>query len=73
MTVPIERTNAVVNTEMFLMQLIDPKQTPRIPKEIRKRASSLLRHYPTKGCMEIIAEREDTQDTSPKIFGRGFK
>ena len=73
MTVPIERTNAVVNTEMFLMQLIDPKQTPRIPKEVRKQAASLLRHYPSKFYMQMIAEREDTTDASPKIFGRGFK
>lgn len=73
MTVPIERTIAVVMTETFLMQLIDPKKTARIPKEIRKKALSLLRHYPTKGCMEIIAEREDQHNTLPKIFGRGFK
>ena len=48
MTIPIERTNAVLNVERFLMDLLDPKKTPRVPSEVRKQASSLLKHYPRK-------------------------
>ena len=47
MTLPYERVQAVINTEQFLYQLLDPKKTPRIPKSVRKRAAELLKHYPT--------------------------
>ena len=75
MTVPVERTNAVIYTEQFLLDLLDPKKTPRIPKAIRERAHGLLRHYPGKYYMDMIAEREDS--SSPplhtKIFGKSYK
>jgi hypothetical protein len=56
MTLPIERTNAVLNVERFLMDLRDPKKTPRLPSAIRKQASSLLKHYPRKFDMMYPAE-----------------
>ncbi len=46
MTIPSERTRAVLATKDFLFALLDPKVTPRIPREIRSRASRCLRHYP---------------------------
>jgi len=63
MTLPYERKNAVVNTERFLLDLSNPRITPRIPKEIRDRARSLLKHYPTDLYMEMAAEQ------SPQVFG----
>lgn len=76
MTVPCERTNAVIYTESFLKDLLDPKVTPRVPRAIRQRASSLLRHYPSKWHMEVIAEREDSAEgenlLKTKVFGKGF-
>ena len=48
MTLPIERTYAVRNTEQFLLDLCNPKKTPRVPAGIREQARRLLRHYPTK-------------------------
>lgn len=56
MTLPIERTNSVINVERFLMDLRDPKKTPRVPSEVRKQASSLLKHYPRKFDMMDPAE-----------------
>lgn len=53
MTIPSERTRAVVYTEQFLCDLLDPKKTPRVPKEIRQRARALLRHYPNRFEMEM--------------------
>ena len=54
MTMPFERTNAVLNVERFLMDLRNPKKYPRIPSEVRKEASRLLKHYPTQfDMMEI--------------------
>lgn len=63
MTLPYERKNAVTRTEDFLVRLCDPKQTPRVPSEIRKEARGLLKHYPTSYYMELAAEQ------APKVFG----
>jgi hypothetical protein len=74
MTIPVERTNAVVNTEQFLLELIDPKKTPRVPRYIRDQAHHLLRHYPTKHDMDIVAKREDGAQVliMHKVFGEGL-
>ena len=56
MTLPIERTNAVLNVEQFLMDLCNSKKTPRVPGEVRQRARSLLKHYPRKFDMTDPAE-----------------
>jgi hypothetical protein len=71
MTMPFERTNAVKRTERFLMDLLDPKKTPRIPKQIRREAGSLLKHFPSQYDMEIISMREEGNDTSKtyQVFG----
>ena len=63
MTLPFERRNAIVNTEQFLLDLLDTNKTPRISKEIRKRAAQLLKHYPTAYHMEEV------RHLAPKIFG----
>jgi len=73
MTLPYERTRAVVQTEEFLLTLIDPKQTPRIPLAIRQEAHRLLRHYPRKFEMECISDREDMNpvvEIRIQIFGK---
>ena len=74
MTIPYERTRAVTNTQQFLLDLCDPKKTPRIPKDVRQEAHRLLRHYPTKYEMDIIAEREDSMcgGLCVKVFGKNF-
>lgn len=74
MTVPVERTNAVVWTHDFLVELLDPKATPRVPKSIRDQARRLLRHYPSQFEMDVIAKREDDEPEviKIKIFGKGY-
>ena len=62
MTLPIERTNAVLNVERFLMDLRDPKKYPRVPKVVREEASRLLRHYPSKYNMKYIADSFEEVD-----------
>ncbi len=44
MTLPNERTRALVKTEKFLRELSRDKQ---LPQDVRSSAKSLLRHYPT--------------------------
>ena len=75
MTVPNERTNAVKYTHKFLLELLDPKATPRVPKAIRQRAHSLLRHYPSDYDMDTIANREDgsAEVILHKVFGNSWK
>jgi hypothetical protein len=51
MTVPFERTRALVQTKEFLAAMLDPMQTPRVPRWMRGKAKSLLKHYP--GLAEI--------------------
>lgn len=46
MTVPSERTRAIVNTRQFLEQLQNPRLSPDVPIAVREHARSLLRHYP---------------------------
>jgi hypothetical protein len=62
MTLPIERTNAVLNTEKFLLKLCIPNQSPRIPKAIREEARRLLKHYPSKYNMKHIADSFEEVD-----------
>ena len=78
MTLPIERTNAVLNVERFLMDLCNPKKTKRVPSEVRDRARSLLKHYPRKFDMmdpvesfEPITEWSyEDKDTEVTVNGR---
>ena len=62
MTLPNERYRAIKYTEQFLTDLLDPKKTPRVPKHIRQRAYSCLRHYPSRYEMDVVATR------SPSVF-----
>jgi hypothetical protein len=63
MTLPNERRMAVLRTENFLKDLLDPVITPRVPKEIRERASACLRHFPSEYHMDKVKE------LAPTVFG----
>jgi hypothetical protein len=56
MTVPVERSRAVINTREFLTRLINTWDTPRIPKPIREEARRLLKHYPATYDIEQLAQ-----------------
>lgn len=66
MTLPYERYRAVVKTEEFLKELLNPKKTPRVPRVVRQHALWCLRHYPSQWEMERAAE------TSPDVFAVDF-
>ena len=59
MTLPDERYRAVVETQKFLAEIL---ATPRVPKEIKAQARSLLRHYPNAYDMNQAVER------CPEVF-----
>ena len=56
MTLPSERTNAVLRVEQFLKDLRDPKKYPKVPKAVREEAQRLLRHYPSQYNMKYIED-----------------
>lgn len=63
MTIPFERTRALVSTREFLRELLDPKRTPRVPRPFRERAKALLRHYPS------LFEIELAHKSLPEWYG----
>lgn len=46
MTLPHEEYMSLLNTKQFLLDLLDPQKTPKVPKKIRLKARSCLKHYP---------------------------
>ena len=64
MTLPNERTNAILNTRQFLLNLLDPKKTPKVPKKIRKEAYYLLKHYPNTFDFHLFFKN------GTKVFGK---
>lgn len=64
MTLPNEKTRAVLAAQTFLRDLLDPKKTPKVPKTIRRRAYAVLKHFP--GSYDLLASAE----VLPKIWGK---
>ena len=63
MTMPNERFYAVRNAREFLVELMDPKKTPRVPKEIRLKAYYAIKHFPGEYHME------EARKLAPSVFG----
>jgi hypothetical protein len=59
MTLPSERRRSLLYARQFLLELIDPTKTPRVPKAVRQQALRVLRHYPYKFEIENLPERAD--------------
>jgi hypothetical protein len=63
MTIPNERTRALVCTIDFLEDLQAPSATPRVPRAVRERARALARHFPTLAAIEMA------HMTCPHLYG----
>jgi hypothetical protein len=57
MTLPNERYRALKCGKEFLCNLLDSKKTPRVPRDIRRQASQILKHYPNDYHLNLIAEK----------------
>ena len=55
MTTADERFRALLAAERFLVELLNPKATPRVPRHLRERAMHILRHYPGAGTLDCMA------------------
>ncbi|MCR4302267.1 MAG: hypothetical protein NUV51_11690 [Sulfuricaulis sp.] len=64
MTLPTERTRAVIQTRDFMLDLITPSKTPKVPRAVRVRALRCLRHYP--GAYEF----DRLHKLAPESWGR---
>ena len=65
MTMPCQRTRAVISAREFLVRLSSPylpEGFKRIPSEIRQEARRLLRHYPTIVDMAHAADQFDAEE-----------
>lgn len=51
-----QRIASVVASRDFLLRLSDPKLTPRIPRDVRREAWALLRHFPLADELRSILE-----------------
>jgi hypothetical protein len=52
---------------MFLIHLMNPKVTPKVPTKIREEARRLLKHYPDEVVMETVAKQV------PTLFGKDWR
>lgn len=55
MTIPTERATSLIQARDFLRLLLDPKETPKVPRWIRTEAYWCLRHYPDDHHLIILA------------------
>ena len=53
MTVPSERTRALIQTYELLIRLQHARATPDVPEWLREKARCLLRHYPTPSNVQL--------------------
>lgn len=63
MTTPYERTRSLLETNLFLHELQDPKLTPRVPAAVREIARKLVRHYPSYYDVELAHK------ALPEVYG----
>jgi len=81
MTLPDERFRSIKGTEEFLQSLLDPKKTPRVPKDIRDGARWCLRHYPSyyhlkeleRAAPQVVQERMEDVNRMIKTWQEGRK
>lgn len=57
MTLPEERFRALEQAKQFLLELLDPKATPRVPYSVRLKARVVLRHFPWDSDLDVIASK----------------
>lgn len=71
MTLPYERTRAVIQTGEFLHEIV---QNLELPKTLRDQAHHLMRHYPSKSDMHragLIEERTTDVLLAPVFASSG--
>ena len=74
MTLPDERYRAIMWAKSLCEDLMDPKKTPKVPKDIRRRAYGVLRHFPDEYYLSMLAEcRPDILERRGEPFDPLYK
>jgi len=68
MTMPSERTRAVIHTREFLQEI---SQDVSLPDSVRRQAKHLLRHYPSRSEM-LLAGRVEERLTEGTLYEPTF-
>ena len=55
MTLPDERLRALRAAREFLVALLTPGDTPKVPREVRMWASRVLKHYPGPYDLDLLS------------------
>jgi hypothetical protein len=56
MSLPYEQSRSLANTRRFLLDLCVPGKIKRVPREVRRAARSLAKHYPMSWDLPRIVE-----------------
>ena len=67
MTLPQEMFQAIRNARFFMMALMDPTQTPKVPKAVRQRARDRLKHFPSEYEINELEKMHSTMSGDPNI------
>lgn len=68
MTLPSEMFQAIRNARHFMLALMNPKETPKVPREIRKRARDRLKHFPSEYDISELEKIYSFKDKDPNIL-----
>ena len=64
----MEERNSLMYAREFLVKLLDPKQTPNVPRAIRQEALRRLHHYPAKHRIEDLYPDEKEKSKYKSTF-----
>lgn len=57
-----EEKRSIEQVRQFLFDLLDPKKTPKVPRNIRMRARQVVKHYPI--MLDMFVEKfKETEKT----------
>lgn len=73
MTLPYEQVYSLINTRNFLLDLMSPTKTPRVPAPVRMRARACLKHYPWECELNIILDKIVSKPRKKGSSGRSTR
>lgn len=68
MTLPEEMFNSIRSARHFMLALMDPKATPKVPKAIRQRARDRLKHFPSDYEVSDLESMKKASSTDKNIL-----
>jgi hypothetical protein len=68
MTLPNEWFISMKKNRQFLFDLLNPNTTPKVPKEVRKRASECLKHFPMQPEIDDLERMYNTSHKDKNII-----